>query len=374
MVTKKQLNHGLEWVNKKTKITIAYEDCGHLDIFLYPDYPNEQKKVVLFLKVNESDGRVHVTDLMGNGHESGLQNSGYGTLIFNVAIQTLYAIYEIDFGNASAETITLSASVSSSGDPTDEPYRSECRDRRAHFWSKFGFQLHEPSEFHTNMKASLNQLHLCNGEPIGNGSPRLVGLDQFWLKGHAPKVFQSDIDELLAIDFFQFNLDSCPSRNDVDQALYATLFWARCITRTLTVIFSIGIFYLTLPYVDSIMAILFSFLGIFGWYVLLQILDGKLWAALPSYRKYVNLSEMRGKIISSLKDYIRGVEDKNNGLLWRLHQSLQTIDNFKSDIFNELAEASKRQNAYVLADRHEDYREYMTIAKTMVTKNDVTSF
>lgn len=374
VVTKKQLKHGLEWIYRKTKITVSYEDCGHLDLFLYPDYPNEQKKLVLFLKVNEADGRVNVTDLMGNGHESGFQDSGYGTLIFNVAIQALYAIYEIDLGNTSTETITLSASVSSSGDPADEPYRSQCRDRRARFWSKFGFQLHDPSEFNTRMKASLSQLHLCNGGLVKNGSPRLVSLDQFWVKGYAPKVFQSDIDELLALDFYQFNLQSCPSRSDVDQALYATVSWARCIARMLPVVFGLGVFYLAFPYVDPLRGILFSFLGIFGCYVMLQFLGGKLWTALPSYRSYVELSEMRGKIISNVKDYIRDVEDKNNGLLWRLHQGLQTMDNFQKDIFNEMAEASKKQHVYMLADHHEDYREYIAIAKSVVTKDDFTIF
>jgi len=202
MSTKQKLSKGLEWISGKTKITVQ-SDGNCLDVELYPDYPNERSSISLFLNIQRNK-RVRVMDLVGNGYYTHYQDGGYGTLIFNIGIQALYAFYGVTTSDPLTHEIVVFGQISSSGDPSDEPERSECGDRRNGFWSGYGFKLKEPDAFDTPMKAKLVDLHLRGLGVTVNGTPRIVELEDFWLKGEAPSLFKSDLQILMDVDFEQF--------------------------------------------------------------------------------------------------------------------------------------------------------------------------
>ncbi len=369
MFTLDDLRHGLEWIEGKTKITVDY-DGSYLDIVLYPDYPNEKRNITLFIGVNEVSGKVRITDLVGNGYSTGYQNHGYGILIFNIGIQALHILFNTELGAATTKTITITGGVSNSGDPENEPERSQCRDRRNGFWMDYGFKLSDPLGFKTSMKANLNDLRLRTGKPTPNGTPRLVALNQFWRKGSSPSLFLSDIEKLASLNFDQFNLHLCPSRQDVDRAFNNSLRSLRYVERLLLISSSIGCIYLGFYYFDPFNAATFSLGGIFCSYLLVLTIGSRLWRYFPSYKKYTALSESRGNTRSKTKAYIWQIEESCNGLLWRLHQHLQSYSAFKNDTFNALANASKKQETSVLVDHYREYIRYMNVAKNNILNSE----
>jgi len=97
----------------------------------------------------------------------------------------------------------------------------------------------------------------------------------------------------MLLDFQPFNLHLCPSSNDIDHTLEAILGWSKIITRIRMTFFSAGIIYLSFVFFNPINAISFSFVGIVGSYLLLLGLSSRIWGLLPSYKKYISLSEAR---------------------------------------------------------------------------------
>lgn len=362
MFTKEDLRHGLEWIEGKTKLIV---DCdgSNLDIVLYTDYPVNKKYITLFLSIDESSGRVRVIDLVGNGHSTGLQNQGYGILIFNIGIQALHIFYNMKLGAATTEKITISGTTSNSGDPENEPERSQCRDRRNGFWMDYGFKLSEPTAFKTAMKARMCDLQLRAGAPTANGASRLIQLDQFWLKENAPILHQADVQKLMSIGFEQFNLDACPSTEDLNQISDAAIDWSNGIRLILLFFIGAGVLCTTINFFDPFTAIGTALLGLVCGYFFLDGFYERLLSLTPHYEKYSRLSDIRRETVSAIKNYIIKLEDEHNGLLWRLHQHLGTREPFKNDTFKELAHASKQQNPYYLADNYQVYTQYITAAK-----------
>lgn len=365
MVTKEQLEKGIEWISGKTKITVEY-DGSHVDIALYPDYPNEQSHISLFLDI-QWNNRVRVTDLVGNGYYSDYQGGGYGTLIFNIGIQALYAFYGITPSDPLAHEIVVFGKVSSSGDPDEDPARSECRDRRNGFWAGHGFKLKEPEEFDTTMKARLVDLHLRVGGMTANGTPRTVELEEFWLKGEAPTLFKSDLQALMSANLEQFNLEACPTKADIEKAWTKAVRASKAVRLALWTLLSGASIYLSFLLLDPLEALSFSLAGVFGSHLLTLLLDSRIWQYFPSYRQYRKMQDKRGEVIAGVRGYIEALEESHNGLMWRLHQGLKGLDATLADeVFADMAEASRKQYAFRLSDRYEDYKRFVESAKGVI--------
>ncbi|WMS89283.1 hypothetical protein [Pleionea litopenaei] len=365
MFDMRDLKQGLEWIEGRTKITI--EVCGNnIDIHLYPDYPSEKNRVSLDLCIVYGN-RVWVRDLLGNGFSSGIQNKGYGTLLFNIGIQVIYTYFGIAQGNPEANNILVSGKTSSVGDPGNEPAKSECRDRRNGFWSNFGFKLKEPDGFFTPMKAKLSELHARLDGKTENGTLYGLDLEQFWLKGNAPLLFESDIRSLMKLDIESLDLDICPTQDDIEGEWVKAVYWSKIIRKTLFCGLSVVAVYFAFSWLDLLHAFSMSFTAIFICYFLSMYLDERSWRYLPAYKKYNLLQNKRGEIISNARQYIKELEKQHNGFFWRLYQGLRVIDqSLSANIFNEMSEHSKSLYTYFLADRYDDYAKFIRAAKVVV--------
>lgn len=368
-MTREDLQHGLEWVSGKTKITVQYSG-GYLDVFLYPDYPNEQRSICLYLGI--IGNRVSVTDLVGNGYQSGFQSDGYGTLIFNIGIQALYAFFGVKPSDQEAKEIRVTGKVSSVGDPGDEPERSKCGNRRNSFWASFGFLIKEPNNFDTTMKARLSDLHLKVGGLTTNGTPRTVTLEEFWLKGEAPKLLTLDLEALMAADLEQFQLDQCPTEEMLEAQWDKAISHSRGIRRSLWLLMVSVCAYIAFISFRPLDAISVSCGAVFVSFLLSSYIDNRIWNLLPSYRRYRDLREKRCEIITNIKDYIQELESSHNGLIWRLHRGLKEVDSsLADDIFTEMAEDSKKQYAFKLSDCYENYGRFVELAKAAIVGNSL---
>lgn len=365
MITKEQLREGIEWISGKTRITVDF-DGNYLDVILYPNYPNTQTHISLFLGINGH--RVKVTDLVGNGHGSGLQGKGYGTQIFNVGIQALYALFGFQLGTESAKDISLSGTVSSIGDPDSEPEKSACRDRRNGFWAGFGFQVREPLGYHTSMKAVLSDLKLKDGRATANGASRIIDLNSFWDKSEKPLVFQEDIDALIQVDLEQFELDNCPKVSDIERAWDASIICSKVIRNITWISLSTLVAYASFAKLDLPDAISITFSGLIASYLLAFFVDNRLWLFLPPYKRYRHLQEKRGDTISRVKKYIQDIEQSHNGLLWRLREIIPINGSDRVDVLEELLEASKKQYFFKISDHYIEYKYFIDAAKKVIGK------
>lgn len=368
MISKDQLKKGIEWVSKKTKITAKYRN-RYLEIKLYPDYPNEQNSIYLYLKI-QSDNKVVVTDLLGNGYNTDYQNSGYGTLIFNIAIQALYALFGISNNGTLASQINVCGMVSSQGDPEEGPERLECRSRRNSFWEKRGFKLKEPEAFDTYMKARLIDLVIRSHGITANGTPRSVSLCEFWPTGKAPDLLRSDLQALISIDINKLSLEECPSKSDIENTLIKANLVSRITRWVIRILLSSISIYLIILLAGPIDTLKSSLFVILGSYVVSLLVDSHIWKHLPYYKEHYELQEENNAVIRKVKTYIERIETDHNGLIWRLHHGLKGYDTFiDNEVFSELAAASKKQNVFKLEDEYEDYIRFIRSARDTIIKN-----
>ena len=373
MITKEQLQHGLEWISGKTKISVD-KSSDYIDVKLYPNYP-KQTKISLFLKI-ESDEKVQVIDLVGNGYNSGYQCGGYGRLIFNIGIQALYTYYGMPMNDPLAKKIHVYGEASSIGDPPEEPAKSECCDRRNKFWSDFGFELNDQKAFKTPMETTLADLKLRDGEVTKNGTQRIINLEKFWLNGEAPELLESDIQAFMSVDLEQFNLDECPTQKDLDTAYNVAEVHLKFLRIFIFLTLSALSVYWSFRLLETSDAFSYSIIGILFSYIIDRSFSYSIWRFLPAYQKYDRLFTQRVKMISGVKGYIVEVEQSYNGLLWRLYPGIKDFDESLSDnVFNDMAKTSKALNSFILADnRYKEYKHFMETAKRIILEREIKSY
>lgn len=198
MFSEQQLNDGIEWVYRRTKISIILQR-SYLDVTLYPEYPNGSQRVRLELRVGRGNS-VFVNDLTGNGYESGIQGEKYGTLAFNLGVLALHEYFSLQVGDPAAGAIKIGGKISAIGDPLEAVAMEVCRDRRAHFWSRKGFVVAEPKAYYTSMSATLAEMRIETAGLTGNGTPLGVSLASFWLLSCRPLLVSHDVDTVMAIN------------------------------------------------------------------------------------------------------------------------------------------------------------------------------
>lgn len=118
---------------------------------------------------------VSFADLIGNGFNTNpyvnRQNSGYGTLLVNLALQHLKREY--------LGTTCVTGVLSSQGDPKHDPQLAEaCNARRRHFWASFGFRLEVDRASNTRMMARLDELTPKRHGMCANGFARYMPLER----------------------------------------------------------------------------------------------------------------------------------------------------------------------------------------------------
>ncbi|MFA0809310.1 hypothetical protein [Microbulbifer epialgicus] len=369
MAIKKYLEAGLEWISGKSRITVVFNG-NFIIIRVYPDYPSDQHEVSLFLKIYEHEKSVKVVDLVGNGYGSGLQEGGYGALIFNLGLQAIYSFFEVKYGSDEATSIRVHGYLSSVGDPINEPEKSQCKERRKGFWSGFGFELKELSKSTIQMTACLKELKLRRGTPTINGTPRVINLDNFWPQEKRPSILSEDIDALKEIDLTKFSLTSCPKEVDVESAWRGLLKWSKVVRYTIWLGFCTLIGYLSFLTPNTIDSLIFLACGTFCGYLVAVYLENRLWRYLPSYKRHQVLQDKRCKKIAEVKESIQYLERSNNGFLWRLKVAIPPEERNRFDVFEEMINASNKQYFSSVSEYYVEYEYYLSKAQKNVNSDE----
>lgn len=375
MVHEEMFAPELEWISGKTRILIRPRKVGSsrcLDIHLDTDYPNAKPRVTLLLDLYA--GRVRVTDLRSNGFQSGLQNGGYGTLAVNIALQSLRRYYCLDPGVPdSTHNPTLSGSVSSTGDPDEEPHRSECWQRRNHFWSRFGFKLNDPSVSDTGMQASLADLHEIVSGTTANGTPRWVSIELFWPRDKRPLLLPGAKETLASIEPSLLELHDCPSADEIRvqrRKAVSLAYWAgrsaalAGITLTLLILSK-------LTSLNTIIGV--GIFGAFSSYLVKDCVAAHLFTRLPRFHICETLEQRRRSAIQQVCHHITQIEESRNGLFWRLFEAMVVLQPLLKNeaAFVELADWSKRGTIGLYVDRpprFDEYRCFISAARRWVVE------
>lgn len=305
MFTKEQLSHGIEWISGKTKITATYTEGfigGNLEVILFPDYPNTQS-IFLYLELDSEDN-VTVTDLIGNGYFSNYQSCGYGTLIFSIGVQVIYSYFGMASGDKAAKEIILTGKVSNREDPDEEQEKVKCGTRRNRFWSGNGFRLREPNKYNTIMKACLADMIIQKKGVTANGTPRNIGLEEFWLIGEAPELIEPVIQDSPPTGVGKNEADNCPTQAEVDQADKVFRQLSSGIERVLRLVVGILFVYMLVLNVKTWEIIPLSLSGLFVIYLILKCVKIRFGHLLPTYQQSLKLQQRRREFIYGTKDAV----------------------------------------------------------------------
>lgn len=365
----------LEWISGKTRILIRPRKVGarrYLDIHIDTDYPNTKPRLTLLLDLFAD--WVRVTDLFNNGFHSGIQNGGYGTLAVNLALQALHLYYCRDPADPdSTDNPKLYGSISSTGDPDDEPLRSECWQRRNHFWSRFGFKLDDPTVPDTGMRASLAELREIVSGTTANGTPRWVSIKLFWPRHDRPLLLPGAKETLTAIKPSNLELHDCPSSDDIRalrRKAVSQAYWAGRVAALVSITFTLFI----LSKLDSLHTIIgVGIFGAFSSYVVKDWIASQVFTRLPRFHICEAAEQRRLSAIQTVCRHITWVEKSCNGLFWRLFEAMAVLQpSLKNEaVFMELAQWSKRGSIGLYVDRapyFEEYRRFIALAQTWVVE------
>ena len=360
----------LEWINKKTKITIQYQQEA-IETRIFPDYPNNQHYIELFVSIDLGN-QVRFIDLTGNGYNTPYQARGYGKLIVNTCIQALHSYFGLPLNDIRAKKIFILAKISTSDDPTEEPGRSECGKRRNKFWSESGFTLTNKNSFNSSMRATLADLKIRKEGHLPDGTPCMVDLEDFWEKGRAPALLKYDIKELMAIDFNKYDIDKVPSQKQINEAYAAHMnvggritkyYWATLPPVSLSVLLTPFPLYTTLSFA--------GLMWISGFFLYPRFM-GIIYPLTFSYRKYRSMLDQKEAATKIFEPYVYTLEKENNGLLWRIHQGMCRLGNkCNSDSLDNLVDSSKEQCAPLVSKKYRDYFLFMKCAKEIVKRKNL---
>jgi hypothetical protein len=365
----------LEWISGKTRILIRHRQewiKRYLDIHLDTDYPKKKPHMMLMLDLHV--GWVRVTDLQNNGFGSSIQNCGYGTLAVNTAIQALRLLHRQDQQNPDGtDNPTLYGSVSSTGDPDNEPHRSECWQRRNHFWSRFGFKLHDPSVPDTGMEARLTDIKELRTCTTANGSPRWVDIGQFWPPHERPLLLPGVKEALTAITPSSLELHDSPSTENARTHRRKAASQAHWIGRVGALIV-IAITYFTIKDLSSMSVMLAA--AAFGTglsFVANDWVTAQIFARLPSYSTWEALDQRRKIAIKDVCQTIIQIEESCNGLFWRVFEAMVVL---KPELqaetrFVEISNWSKQGTIRLYVDRAfdiDEYRRFISLAQAWMAE------
>lgn len=366
MFSAQNIAEGLEWIFRHTRITVVLKGA-YIDITIHPDYPVQKQRVRLEFRV--ASDSIYVNDLTGNGYASGLQGAGYGTLAFNVGVQVLHDYFGVVLGDAAARQITIRGKISAVGDPTETEKRKICRDRRAAFWQKKGFNIREPESFFTSMSATLADMKLKTEGYTSNGTPVWVDLGAFWSSSCKPLLNPNDVNVLLKLELKAATQNLNDLRSSMDVARAAADEWTGSF---------IGIAFIALSAVNS--QILFSLtpskialvtlpFACWGSFYLASRAETKIRPLIPQYRLYWSTNNAHSDVRDAAKKLIEQLEVRQGGFIWRLHEGLACVDeNFNCERAIQLAEASRRGDDSALLTYFDDYVCYLQRAKYIASK------
>jgi hypothetical protein len=136
-----------------------------------------------------------ITDLTGNGEDSGNHNLGYGTLAVRVMIQCLVVV------TSNKSTLRVCGRLSPGQVNTPESIS-----RRAHFWSRLA-TLEDSSNPFTKAEATVEELVEFLPSDAKDGlDSRFVNLKSFWPKDEPPLILPGDREALNSIDINEYAL------------------------------------------------------------------------------------------------------------------------------------------------------------------------
>lgn len=154
----------LFWSNSELLIQIC-------DRAPYIDIEARLENRYLKMLLEYSADSVFIEDLQGNGHSSGLQGQGTGSLLVNIAIQYLRTFLP-------PETL-VHGKMSDAGDPKESLILEECRKRRSQFWQSFGLQIIQGKAGNEVVSARLTDLKEKRRGLVMGKYPKFILLENF---------------------------------------------------------------------------------------------------------------------------------------------------------------------------------------------------
>lgn len=157
-------------------LSVEISESGNINYdaaFLCPAVETEQhlQRVCILAAFEPQNRRIFMEDLRGNGHGSGLQGQGIGTLLFNTVLQLFQSKYPTD--------TLVYGELSTNRDPKEPSLARICAERREGYWSSFGFRVEEDPRQERFILATLGELALKrHGKDIQGLFPRFVDLSE----------------------------------------------------------------------------------------------------------------------------------------------------------------------------------------------------
>ncbi|MBL4862627.1 MAG: hypothetical protein JKY09_06390, partial [Crocinitomicaceae bacterium] len=331
MWTKRSLSKGLEYIIRNTKITI--DRCTHsgFSIYLYPEYPKEEKAI--YIHVGFFGSNVTIQDLVGNGVGGGYQDRRYGTLLVNLALQVIKHWFD------DHQNILVSGRVSDVGD-NDE--KETCRARRNYFWSSFGFQLGDMEASNTHMEAKLIDLSCKKGELIQGYLPINLSVGDFWRYFNRPTIAHEMAECIKNINTDEYALQDVPDFQLMWGKREKTLLLGSRILNLGFLAIYVSVMVLLFPYlnINELLGVGFG-AGVISWLANYASFP-YLIKILPGYRAFERYSEKRNNEFERISEKIEHFEAENGGLIWRIFEPLSLMDeSLLRDDFKQISSGSK---------------------------------
>lgn len=309
---KYNLTKGMEYREKDVRIHITPCKSNGFSISLDPNI--RERRSTIRIHIGFRGDEITVQDLVGNGEGTQYQDKGYGTLLFNLALQVIRVIYLDD------PDTTVMGDVSNKSDSADI---EGCAKRRNHFWNSFGFTLVDPSAPNTPMSSPLHALKMVDRGLVQGYIPTTLGLSAFYRYFNRCLVPERDAIPIKAINLDDISHKGITSKDKLAALLLragSQVNWAFGLLAIVTIGLCLAFVLEAELAHDAIFKILAaSGAALFVFYALLL---HKLIGLMPAYRTYLALSEQRRQEITVIQKKIMGIEDELQGAVERVYNAL----------------------------------------------------
>ncbi|EPC00447.1 hypothetical protein L861_14330 [Litchfieldella anticariensis FP35 = DSM 16096] len=175
------LLEGLHWESGDAEIRISYSNINQLiDLELFMSTSRSLPNASLTL-CDRFDGKIGIVDLVGNHSGVPIHSQNYGTLLVNLAIQTIHFFYGLDTTSPEKHQVRIFGRISHNDAPTQEPGRTRDINMRINFWQRFGFRVDNPESIGPKIWATLDQLSQLDRGVTPAGIPTTLCLSNFSL-------------------------------------------------------------------------------------------------------------------------------------------------------------------------------------------------
>lgn len=212
-------DHTLEWSYGRTRVLVTFMATRFQTVVEVKCYPGTDKTSFQGREIKVSalisENHITIEDLNGNGYSSEFQNQGFGTLVVNVLILNIQEYLFRQGYDYHDRRWVVRAEISTVGDPDEEPQKTQCRERRVHFWHRFGLTLAE------DKGEGRSECLLRDTRVVGPRSKRVTSSgapicplpSEFWPVGQLPELFPGTSESLREVNLDDLSIQGLPKRD-----------------------------------------------------------------------------------------------------------------------------------------------------------------